>query len=43
MLPQTNALLDRASLIPLPPVVNDRDAEDVVTAFRKVRDALAAG
>lgn len=40
MLPRTNALLDRASLIPLPPLMAEEDAEELVRAFRKVSRGL---
>jgi len=43
MLPKTNELLDRASMIPMPPLMTDEDARDVVVAFRKVHAALIGG
>jgi len=37
---RSNALLDRGLMIPLPPIMTDKDEEDLVMAFEKVAETL---
>jgi 8-amino-3,8-dideoxy-alpha-D-manno-octulosonate transaminase len=40
MLPRSDDLLDRARMIPLPPIMTDQDEGDLVRAFKKVAGVL---
>lgn len=40
MLPHTNDLLDRASMVPIPPIMTEEDEEDLIRAFRKVAGVM---
>jgi dTDP-4-amino-4,6-dideoxygalactose transaminase len=40
MLPRSNDILDSSMMLTIPPLLTDEDAEDVITAFKKVASEL---